>query len=1632
MQACCDRRRARATRGSACAGSPARASRSAGVFLERLVERRPPRRGAGLRRRRRAGSSRSATATARCSAATRRWSRRRPRPGLPDDVRAQTRRGGTRALRASVGYRSAGTVEFVYDAGRAEASFLEVNTRLQVEHPVTEEMFGIDLVEWMLRLAQGDTGVVDDPARARVGARRRGPGLRRGPRPRPPARAPGLLTARRAARPACASTPGSRPGTEVTTHYDPLLAKVIAHGADRDERARRALAEALAGTRIDGIETNLGLLRAVAARRRGAPAAALTPRTLDAIARRRAAHRGRCARHAHHRAGLARPLGLWHVGVPPSGPMDDLSFRLGNRALGNPEGAPGLECTLTGPDAALHPPTHGLRHRRTGAGHRRRRGRPAVGAGRRPRRRRARRRHGRRPRPAHLRAGRGRPRRARRTSAARRRSTSAASAGTAAARCAPGDVLRVGDADVAAARSRRAAGRAARVRDATGRSAALEGPHAAPEFFTADDIDDLLRRRRGRCTSTPPAPACGSSGPSPRWARTDGGEAGLHPSNIHDTPYAVGAVDFTGDMPILLGPDGPSLGGFVCPATVVERRAVEARPAPPRRHGALRAGQRRRRPTRCAPPRAPARPPTATPSSTAACSRRLPERRGAPAVTLPPQRRRQPARRVRRAWRSTSPRGCACTRSWRRSRRASSGELPRHRRPHPRHPLAAGARRPRRAAASRRSLDLSCELEDELPATDDLRRPEPDRAPAAVAGTTRRRARRSSRYMAGVRDDAPWCPWNIEFIRRINGLDSRRRRVPHRLRRRVPRARARRRLPRRAGRDAARPAAPARDDEVQPGPHLDAGERRRHRRRLPVHLRHGGPRRLPVRRPHRPGVVDVAPARRRSSRAVPWLLRFFDRINWYPVERRGAARAARRHGRRPPADPHRGGRRSRLADHERFLAENAESIAAFRAAQAAAFAAERDAWEAAGEFDRVDAEPEPPRRPPTSSVPDGCEAVEAPVRRERLSASTSAWATSCVAGQTLLALEAMKMEAPVAAPVAGRVVEVVDRARRAGRAGHRAGRSSRRRRRHDRHALRASRGPTSPSDIGSRRGRPARGLDRPCATRRAVAAELEAVCLRAEAGDRLPLAGCSLAVKDNIDVAGCDTTAGCPAFAYRPERDATAVARLRAAGAVVVGKTNLDQFATGLVGTRSPYGAVRDATDPEPHLGRVELGLGGGGGARRRRPRARHRHRRVGPGARRVPRHRRREADEGPGACDRRRAGVPHPRVRDRVSQDLALAELAVRVMAGPDDGDPLSREAPPSDARRSALRRGSACRRPRPARRARARAGRRRSGPTPGGTPMRAPSSWRSTSRRSSRPRGCSTTARSSPSATPRSASSSMRTPTRSIRRSAASFVARGTSRPGGSSPTRSSSMPPARQRRRVRGARRAPPADDRRASDARGGRGRPGRRERGARQVHELREPPRPRGARVPAGEVDGLPFGVQLVGAAFSDGRLAELAEEGAMSDVLARRGGRAPERAAAEPSAHLPRRALDRSTTTASRYRLYALDTEPPKPGVVRVASGGAALEVEVWRLSAAAFGDFVARAAPADGDRPRRARRRELRERIPRRTDRTRGRGRHHRVRRLARVPRGLRRTAAAQSTMRVSRKTGMCRSVFVW
>ncbi|MEO1488282.1 MAG: allophanate hydrolase [Pseudomonadota bacterium] len=92
-------------------------------------------------------------------------------------------------------------------------------------------------------------------------------------------------------------------------------------------------------------------------------------------------------------------------------------------------------------------------------------------------------------------------------------------------------------------------------------------------------------------------------------------------------------------------------------------------------------------------------------------------------------------------------------------------------------------------------------------------------------------------------------------------------------------------------------------------------------------------------------------------------------------------------------------------------------------------------------------------------------------------------------------------------------------------------------------------------------------------------AQAQRVDQRIAAGEAMPLAGVPFAVKDNIDVAGFETTAGCPAFAYTPDKSAHVVEKLLEAGAICIGKTNLDQFATGLVGTRSPYGAPRNASN---------------------------------------------------------------------------------------------------------------------------------------------------------------------------------------------------------------------------------------------------------------------------------------------------------------------------------------------------------------------------------------------------------------------------------------------------------------------
>ncbi|KAA0115179.1 urea carboxylase [Mycolicibacterium sp. P9-22] len=938
-----------------------------------------------------------------------------PAPALPDAIREQLH-ATSRALAASVNYRSAGTVEFVYDAARREASFLEVNARLQVEHPVTEAVTGVDLAAWMMRLAIGDARMLDEyrcgtvPVTGHsVEARVYAEDPTRDYRP-----SVGTITA--VSFPDPDLFPDVRvdgwvqDGTEVTASYDPLLAKVITHAADRDTALTR-LGQALADTALHGIEVNIGMLCAAiehddvrAARHSTATLAEVTdPRPRITV----------------ERPGLLTTVqdvpgrvGLWQVGVPPSGPMDDLSFRLGNRALGNPEKAAGLECTASGPALRFTHPTTvcvtgaeclvtvdgvpvpmwepvqipadgvldigvaetmGLRTYVLLAG--------GLDV------------------PAYL--------------GSASTFTLGRFGGHGGRELHAGDVLRTSAITVET--NGPVPHEERPVFSTEWELAVTEGPHGAPEFFTRGDIDTLFEAAY-RVHFNSARTGVRLEGPKPQWARPDGGEAGLHPSNIHDNAYSVGALDFTGDTPILLGPDGPSLGGFVCPVTVVSAqrwKLGQLRPGDTVRFVPVRAAD--------APSRAEfgrrrvARLPRSGDGDDGVLARRAGVD-GAPAVTY----RRSGddnvlieygdivldlALRARVHALHTRLEGSA------------TGILD----------LTPGIRSlqvhvdPDVLPVSR-LLGLLTEIEDDLPASSELVVPSRRvRLPLSWDDPATREA--IARYTSGVRDDAPWCPSNIEFIRRINGL---------------------------AGQADVY-------DTVFAAEYLTLGLG-------DVYL--GAPVATPLDPRHRLVTTKYNPARTWTAEnsvgiggaylciygmegpggyqfvgrttqvwsryrhtppfepGSPWLLRFFDRISWYPVsaEELLELRADMAAG-RGSVDITDG--TFSLAEHDRFLADNADDIAAFRAQQATAFGAERAAWERAGEFDRAE------RAATNAIVPvedlvlgDGDQRVDAPF-------SSSVWKVDVtigeqvVTGQPLLALEAMKMETVLRAPSDGVVTQIL-------------------------------------------------------------------------------------------------------------------------------------------------------------------------------------------------------------------------------------------------------------------------------------------------------------------------------------------------------------------------------------------------------------------------------------------------------------------------------------------------------------------------------------------------------------------------------------------------------------------------------
>ncbi|KAF6844985.1 urea carboxylase [Colletotrichum musicola] len=483
-----------------------------------------------------------------------------PAAFVPTDVRAKMRQAAVN-LASAVKYRNVGTVEFIFDVDTTEFYFLEVNTRLQVEHPVTESVTGLDLVECMIRGASGDS---EDLFKGRPeGFEVKGNSIEVRVYAESPLQnfrpSPGRLLD-------VCFPDGVRvdtwveAGSEMSSSYDPLIAKIIATGESRTEAIAK-MSTALGHTVITGIETNLEYLRSIVRSDMFNSGEFTTtslnsfefntrlievvdPGTLTAV------------------QDCPGRKGLWHVGVPPSGPFDDYALRLANKLVGNDSRAAGLECTIQGPCLLFHlDATVAI----TGA-------------------------------PAEVRVNNeliqqntaievpkgatlsvGAPTTGYRTYVAIRggldvpeifgsRSTFVLGriGGHNGRNLRSGDLISIGSMCIAPVS--KAVGPAIPLPSESANGLwtlrVIPGQHSFPEHFTKDGFDILFS---GEWIVHYNSNRVGIrlDGPKPQWARTTGGEAGLHPSNIHDSPYSVGSISFTGDEAVILACDGPSLGGFV-------------------------------------------------------------------------------------------------------------------------------------------------------------------------------------------------------------------------------------------------------------------------------------------------------------------------------------------------------------------------------------------------------------------------------------------------------------------------------------------------------------------------------------------------------------------------------------------------------------------------------------------------------------------------------------------------------------------------------------------------------------------------------------------------------------------------------------------------------------------------------------------------------------------------------------------------------------------------------------------------------------------------------------------------------------------------------------------------------------
>jgi urea carboxylase len=909
-------------------------------------------------------------------------------------------------LGKAVQYQSAGTVEFIYDNTRGDFYFLEVNTRLQVEHGVTEEVTGVDLVEWMVRQAASEM-----PPLGSIAIRPAGSSIQVRLYAEDPARnfqpSAGRMLHVRWPEEARIET-WIDSGSEITPFYDPMLAKIIVRGVDRAEAIGK-LRAALGETELFGIETNLSYLRQICESVEFATGGVTTSFLKGFPYERHAIEVIEPGTQTTIQDFPGR-LSYWHVGVPPSGPMDPLAFRLANRLVGNREDAAGFEITLTGPTLRFTcDTTIALAGAEFGA---QLDGRPAE-----------------------------------RWQAIQVKKDSVLELGSAQDAGARaylavaggiqtpeylgsrstfilgkfgglGRVLRAGD--VLHLNSSSDQRELSKLPESAtpkyGREweiGVLYGPHGAPDFFTPEDIE-MFFSTAWKVHYNSDRTGVRLIGPKPRWARKDGGEAGLHPSNIHDNAYAVGTVDFTGDMPVILGPDGPSLGGFVCPATIVDAEIWKM--------GQLKAGDMVRFWRLSADQAASLR--VQVEKCVESLSGALPK--------LPPTEKHDAVISARASSNGTP--AVVCRADGDRYLLIEYGpnvlDLNLRFRVHALEQQLRAAKLPGiiDITPGLRSMhihyDARLRREELLEALEACERRIPDldditvdsrvvHLPLSWDDPATQLAIR--KYMQSVRPDAPWCPSNIEFIRRINGLAS--------------------------------------IDEVYRivfGASylvLGLGD---------VYL--GAPVATPVDPRHRLVTTKYNPARTWTAEnsvgiggaylcvygmegpggyqfvgrtvqmwntfhttaefpaGTPWLLRFFDELRFYPVSadelleiREGFPR-----GQYPlRIEP----RQFRLREYHSFLQSIKTEAEAFKKHQQAAFEAERERWAAAGQAEYIEP-PEDSGPAPDADVPEGCSPVRSPI-------SASVWNVAVEAGQRvqagqkLIVLEAMKTEIAVTAPKAG-------------------------------------------------------------------------------------------------------------------------------------------------------------------------------------------------------------------------------------------------------------------------------------------------------------------------------------------------------------------------------------------------------------------------------------------------------------------------------------------------------------------------------------------------------------------------------------------------------------------------------------